>query len=127
MRGGLAWEGGTDLARPTKMQKELEEIKNAIPKEKWKIADDLINELCFMKKTLDALKKEIRRNGTVERFEQGKQNFLRENPALKSYNTTIQRYGTIYKQLSDMVPKQNAVPEKEADGFEDFVKRRDAG
>lgn len=127
MRGGFREKGGMDLARPTKMQKELAEIKNSISEEKWKIADDLISELCFMKKTLDDLKKEIRRNGTIEHFEQGKQNFLRESPALKSYNTTIQRYGTIYKQLSDMVPKQNAGPEKETDGFDDFVKRRDAG
>lgn len=113
------------MARPSKMQKDLEEIKSFIPKEKWKIADDLISELCFMKKTLEDLKKEIRDKGTIEHFEQGKQSFLRESPALKSYNTTIQRYGTIYKQLADMVPKKEGKSEQENDGFDEFVRGRD--
>lgn len=58
-----------------------------------------------MQGTLTELKREIKENGTVEHFENGKQSFLRENPALKSYNVTVQRYSQLYKQLTDLLPK----------------------
>ncbi|CDB23735.1 uncharacterized protein BN706_00052 [Clostridium sp. CAG:557] len=30
---------------------------------------------------------------------------MRESPALKAYNTTIQRYSLLYKQLESMISK----------------------
>ncbi len=73
-----------------------------------------------MTETLEDLKKNIRESGTVEHFKQGKQDFLRENPALKSYNTTIQRYSLLYRQLSDLAGKS---PEAEkSNPVYDFIK-----
>jgi hypothetical protein len=98
---------------------ELQKILRQIPEDRQSIASDLIEEIVFMSETLGRLKTEIRQNGVTDDFVQGKQQFIRENPALKSYNTTIQRYGAMYKQLVDMLPKvQIAADDDGWDGFE---------
>ena len=56
----------------------------------------------------------IREKGTIEEFKQGKQEFLRENPALKSYNTTIKQYSSLYKQLCDLLPKEDTATPRNA-------------
>lgn len=71
---------------------DFSEILEKIPSDKKKIAENLIDELSFMRETLADLKDQVRKTGTIEQFEQGRQSFLRESPALKSYNTTVQRY-----------------------------------
>lgn len=84
---------------------QLEEILEKIPQEKRYIGEKIATELIFMDGTLTELKRQIKENGTVEHFQQGKQEFLRESPALKSYNQTIQRFSQLYKQLADLLPK----------------------
>ena len=86
--------------------KQFNEILKLVPDNKKAVAKSLITEITFMSKTLDELKKAIEKTGAVDLFKQGKQEFFRENPALKAYNTTIQRYSLLYKQLCDMLPKQ---------------------
>jgi hypothetical protein len=99
--------------------KKLDGIYNSIPDEKKVVAIDLMLELQFMSETLSELKATVKSDGAVEMFEQGKQKFMRESPALKGYNTTIQRYSAIYKQLTDLIPKIEVKPE--SDGFDEFV------
>lgn len=99
---------------------ELKEILEKIPEDKKTIAGRLADELVFMQATLSDLKKQIKEHGTVELFEQGKQKFMRESPALKSYNTTIQRYSALYKQLTDLLPKEQEVQKSNA--VYDFLK-----
>ena len=89
---------------------ELNRIIKQVPADKQAIAVSLVDEIKFMHETMSDLKEQIRRYGTVELFEQGKQKFLRENPAVKSYNTTVQRYSTVYKQLTDLLPKTAPAP-----------------
>ena len=115
----LADTQGAFMARK-RTSTELKEIIEKIPEDKKPIAQRLADELIFMQQTLADLKKQIKEGGTVERFEQGKQNFLRESPALKSYNTTIQRYAQLYKQLTDLLPKEE--PVKNAGELYDFLK-----
>lgn len=101
-------------------KKDFASICEKIPSDKKIVADRLIDELIFMTETLADLKDMIRENGTVEHFEQGKQNFLRENPALKSYNTTIQRYSLLYKQLCDLAGKTQEA--EKSNPVYDFIK-----
>jgi len=54
---------------------------------------------------------------------QGSYSILREHPAVKTYNTMIQRYTTVIKQLADLLPKE--LPKEDDDGFESFVSERD--
>lgn len=89
---------------------ELNEIIQQVPADKRVIAANLVEEIVFMYETMEDMKSKIRQYGTVELFEQGKQKFLRENPAVKSYNTTIQRYSTLYKQLTELLPKTVQAP-----------------
>ena len=99
---------------------ELEAILEKIPSDKQYIGRKLIDELVFMQDTLTMLKRKIKENGTEEEFIQGKQQFVRETPALKSYNTTVQRYSSLYKQLTDLMPK-SVEPEK-SNAVYDFIK-----
>ena len=58
--------------------------------------------------------KEINEKGVIEKFEQGKQNFLRESPALKSYNATIKNFNSSMKVLNDSLSEEEkAIPEGE--------------
>lgn len=100
--------------------KRLKKILKLIPKDRQPIANNIYNELLFLQRTLDKLKQEIDENGTTTLFKQGAQEFIRENPALKGYNTTIKNYSNLYKQLIDMLPPVEPV-EKE-DPLIEFLK-----
>ena len=99
---------------------ELEAILEKIPEDKQYIGRKLIDELIFMDETLTTLKRKIKENGTKEEFIQGKQQFTRESTALTSYNKTIQRYSTLYKQLTDLMQKSPEVQSSNA--VYDFLK-----
>lgn len=103
-----------------KINTELKEILQKMPEDKKAIATRLADELIFMRETLEDLKAQVKKYGTIEHFEQGKQSFLRESPALKSYNATIQRYSQLYKQLTDMLPKEQAT--QQVNPLYDFLK-----
>ena len=97
---------------------ELYELTKQVPEEKRQIAANLVEEIIFLYDTMGNLKEQIQKHGTVELFEQGKQRFMRESPAMKSYTTAVQRYGALYKQLTDLMPKTApAPPESELMSF----------
>ena len=107
------------MARKT-MKAEFREILEKIPDDKNVIGKKLIEELSFMEKTLASLKRQIEENGELEHFQQGKQDFLRESPALKGYNTTVQRYSVMYRQLTDLMGKTQEAEKSNA--VYDFLK-----
>ena len=84
---------------------ELSELCEQVDISKRHIACQLANEIEFMEATLNKLKDEIAEGGVLEHFEQGKQNFMREAPALTAYNKTIAQYSKLYKQLTDLLPE----------------------
>ena len=104
----------------TRIKKEYREILEKIPEDKKTIARKLIEELCFMEKTLASLKRQIEDGGELEHFQQGKQDFMRESPALRGYNTTVQRYGVLHRQLSDLLGKSKEAEKSNA--VYDFLK-----
>lgn len=102
-------------------KKKLKRIFKEIPKNKMAVVEGLISEAAFMRATLNEAREMIDREGIVEQFEQGSQNFLREHPATKVYNTMINRYTTVCKQLLDLLPEKPA-PEAE-DELLAFIRR----
>ena len=78
-----------------------------------------------MKATLQELKEMIDEHGPIDEMPQGEYSILREHPALKSYNTMVQRYTNIINQLTNLHPKEEIKQEVD-DGFDDFLKKRDA-
>lgn len=104
----------------SRLKRQFNKILKQVPEDKKPIAESLIKELTFMALTLDDLKLQVEEGGTVELFKQGKQEFLRESPALKAYNTTVQRYSLLYKQLTDLLPK--AAQETQENALYEFIK-----
>ena len=64
----------------------------------------------------------IEKKGVIENFKQGKQQFTREQPAVKTYNALIKNYNITIKQLSEFLPPGNSIPMD--DEFERFKQRR---
>lgn len=107
------------VARKT-IKQEYKDILARIPEDKQLVGRKLIEELSFMEKTLASLKRQIEEYGELEHFQQGKQGFMRESPALKSYNTTVQRYSVMYRQLTDLIGKSQEAEKSNA--VYDFLK-----
>lgn len=103
--------------------RKLKKILRLVPQDRKDIAEKLIQRITFMAGVLDDLQENITANGTVDHFKQGKQEFLRESPALKSYNTTIQRYSLLYKQLTDLLPPPE-VDDKKKNEVLDFITKQ---
>lgn len=100
--------------------RKVKVLLKEIPKERQPIAQGLYNELVFMQNTLNSLKEQVEEEGAVSMFKQGQQEFLREHPALKAYNTTVQRFSLLYKQLIDLLPPTDT--EQQTDPLIDFMK-----
>ena len=96
----------------------LEEFKAQIDQEaniNKPVAYDLLEELTFMKETMDELKATVQLHGATYLFKQGEQEFLKENPAMKSYNATVTKYNATLKQLLSLLPEQSDEPDKLTD------------
>ena len=103
-----------------KTESSFDSILKKLPEDKKPIGEKLVKELAFMEKTLERLKAQIAEYGEVEHFQQGKQDFLRESPALKAYNTTVQRYSVMYRQLADLMGK--STESEKSNAVYDFLK-----
>lgn len=98
----------------------LEQLKKQVDKDEninQPVAYDLIEELSFMKETMEELKNTVRTHGATYIFTQGEQSYLKESPAMKSYNTTVSKYNATLKQLLSLLPQDT----EESDAFMDFV------
>ena len=105
-----------EITRLTNLFKDIERNRRLTAK-------GLIEEGAYMKITLQELKKEIDKHGPIDEMPQGEYSILREHPALKSYNTMVQRYTNIINQLTNLHPKEVKVVEED-DGFADFINSR---
>lgn len=99
--------------------KRLKQTIKDVPKDRRPIAEALFDELAFMDKTMCSLKAQVNEEGPVSLFKQGRQEFLREHPALTAYNKTLQRFNQTMKQLIDLLPKDGP---GEDDPLLDFVR-----
>ena len=115
----------TEEEKQKQIKKEITKLRRLfknLPKDKKKAAEGLIQEAAFMKVTLEEARHIIDQEGILEHFEQGAQKFLREHPATKVYNTMINRYASVCKQIFDMIPDPDAGKAAE-DELMAFVKK----
>lgn len=110
-----------EIKEETKAEKKIKTEERKIKgffknldNEKLKFLESAIHQLAVLQVTLERLAEEINKGDVLENFEQGSQKFKRENPALKSYNTTIKSYTLLHKQLVDMLPDTDAKKAGEA-------------
>ncbi len=102
----------------------LKKIFKDLPEEKYKLAENLIQNIAFMKITLLELQQDILINGAVEEYKNGENQHGRKvSSASQVYNSMIKNYTTCFKALVDLLPRD----EKEKlvdDGFDQFLKSR---
>lgn len=101
----------------SKLSTTFKKLKN----DKCKLGLTLIDEALFCGKILKELKEKVNDDGVITIMAQGDYEIERENPALKSYNTTIKNYQALIKQINDLLgdqPKTN-----EPDELEKFNRR----
>ncbi|GGD05346.1 hypothetical protein [Pontibacillus salipaludis] len=96
------------MAKPSRkeqderIEKEITRINNVfldLPDSKRELASELIERIAFMTIQLEVLEDTIKRKGPTYLYQNGSQKMLIENPAQKSYNTTMQRYTAAYDKL----------------------------
>lgn len=86
----------------TLIQKEIDRINSIfinLPESKREVAKELIERIAFMTIQMEVLEETIKEKGPTYMFENGSQKMLIENPAQKSYNTTMNRYTAAYDKL----------------------------
>lgn len=117
----------TDFEREKRIKKEITRFKKFIKnlnQEEQQMCMHMINELGFMKVTLEDLKEEVNNGGVITEMPQGEYSIMRENPALKSYNTMIQRFNATLKQLDEFINKNNPKEAGEVDLLGQFIQKR---
>lgn len=87
---------------------KLQEALRLIPEGKQIVGEKLLVEIEFLAGTLTQLKQTVMEDGV-------------DSPALKLYNATIQRYALLYKQFSDLLPKQTG--DNGDNALLDFIKK----
>ena len=117
-----------DLSQDERIKKEEQRLKRIyknIDKDSKAIIDGLIKRAAYMRVTLEDWEADIIKNGCTEMFTQSVNTppYERERPVARLYNTMNANYQKIIKQLSDLVPKQEA--KTKDDGFDAFVNGRD--
>lgn len=86
--------------------KELRTVFESLNDNKSKLALSLLDKAEFMEDVLNKLQEKVKADGVVTSMCQGAYDIDRENPALRSYNTTIKNYNSIIKQLNDLLPEE---------------------
>ncbi|WP_341877603.1 hypothetical protein [Defluviitalea saccharophila] len=112
-----------EIDKDTLVKREINRLTDLfkdIDRNKRLTAKGLIEEAAYMRITLQELKDEIDKHGPIDEMPQGDYSILREHPALKAYNTMVQRYTNIIDKLTNLHPKEEVKKEVD-DGFEDFV------
>ncbi len=100
-------------------KKRLKTLLLDLAEDKKKAAEGLIDECAFMRATLKQLRDYIDANGVIDEMQQGDYSILRESPAVRTYNTMVQKYSAVCKQLFDMLPNKGNLPPAD-DEFEKF-------
>lgn len=81
----------------------LKSIFVDLPENKKMITSELIERVAFMTVQMRVLENTIKMKGPTYLFKNGSQEMLLENPAQKSYNTTMNRYTAAYNILFNLL------------------------
>lgn len=129
----MAKKTKAQMEKDGRISSEIERLNNIlvnIHESKRNIAKGLIENIAFMSVMLEDMQEEIKKKGaTIEAVNGNGFTVISENPTMKSYNTTVNRFTTATKQLFDLLPKdlpdiipvqQAQVDEKPKDALQAF-------
>ena len=86
--------------------KEVDRINSIfidLPESKREVAKELIERIAFMTIQMKIMEETIKEKGPTYLFINGSQQMLVENPAQKSYNTSMNRYTAAYDKLFNLL------------------------
>lgn len=124
-------------SKSERIKKEISRLKKQLknmPESALNIALSLVKSAAFMTVTLEDLENSINKNGIIEEYQNGKNQWgKKKSPAVEVYNTMVKNHATIIKQLTDLVvEKIEQKPEEKptADELDSLIasgKRRRGG
>ncbi|WP_414733426.1 hypothetical protein [Acetobacterium carbinolicum] len=115
------------IAEQLEKEKKIRQEKNRIAKiykninmdrDITKVLDGLISDAAFMRVSLEEVKQKLIKEGMMEKFVNGSQEFMREKPEAKLFLNFMKQYANTMKQLIDLMPVQ--VKEEEQDQLLQF-------
>ncbi len=108
-----------ELEKKEKMK--LASIYRKIDKDTKKSVEHLVEEAAFMAASLHELREIINEKGYTEEYQNGaNQKGIKKCSEIEIYNTMVKNYMSAVKQLTDLLPKEEA-KKVQSDGFEEFV------
>lgn len=105
----------------------LKRLYRNLPREAAGTVAGLIDQAAFMRIECEDMAADLQDNGWTEKFQQSErlEPYDRARPIGQAYNSTNANYQKIIKQLTALLPKPDATPKPEDDGFGSFVRERD--
>lgn len=105
----------------------LKRLYRNLPKEAAGTVAGLIDQAAFMRIECEDMAADLQDNGWTEKFQQSErlEPYDRARPIGQAYNSTNANYQKIIKQLTALLPKPDATPKPEDDGFGSFIRERD--
>ena len=124
---GLNYEGKSKDKIIKAEKRKLAGIYTRLDEKTKKSVGSLVDEAAFMAASLYELRKIIDEKGYTEEYQNGaNQRGVKKCSEVETYNTMIKNYSAIVKQLTDLLPKEQAKSvQSTGDGLEDFVNGRD--
>lgn len=118
-----------EITKEDRIKKEknrLIKICKTLPEKEFNTAKKLIDNIAFMSVTLEDLMEIINHDELVKETVNASQTFLKEHPALTSYNKMYSNFLKGIQQLSSLLPKNYAdqKPVEDDDEFLEFMKKK---
>lgn len=98
------------------IQERLKLVKqfNKIEKKKLKIVEKLIDNAAFMAVLLEDIRKKINENGYMVEYKNGDNQYgFKKSPEIEIFNQTISNYSKTIKQLTDLLPVEVKLEQKD--------------
>ena len=114
-------------ARRAAEKERLTTLMDGVPSSSAEVVKGLIERVSFMNVTLSELEEDINKNGSIELFKNGSQEFYKESASVKTYNTMINRYTAAVKELLILVIENDRgrQGDPDMDEFRNFLSKRE--
>ena len=114
-------------ARIAAEKERLTTLIDGVPSSSAEVVKGLIERVSFMNVTLSELEEDINKNGSIELFKNGSQEFYKESASVKTYNTMINRYTAAVKELLRLVIENDRgrQGDPDMDEFRNFLSKRE--
>lgn len=98
----------TKKRRITAESKRLKEIFEIVDDDIRGVVEGLIDEVSFMKITLENLRAVINKDGVIDVMPQGEYSIRRQSPEVQTYNTMLSNYNKFLNALISLLPDDKA-------------------